>query len=256
MSTLVVGLSHKSAPVATLERTVISGDDLDKLRSDVFHAELRVAGDLHRFHLQPHGTLRRRGQVPRRTVARLGELLAGGTAAYRWPTSPRTCTCTTRTGARPAPAVGGQRPGLDGGGREPDTSSARSGEALGLAREQDTLGRELGEPRPSWRCAPASGRTPRPVSTGPGPTWSASAWSWPAARLAAAEGLDGLRVLVVGAGSMSTLAAVTASRLRPARLVIANRTLKRPLNGWRIRRGVASAALNKPPPTSWKPRTW
>ena len=43
MSMLVVGLSHKSAPVTTLERAAIAGDELDKLRHDVFHAA-HVAG--------------------------------------------------------------------------------------------------------------------------------------------------------------------------------------------------------------------
>ena len=41
---------------------------------------------------------------------------------------------------------------------------------------------------------------------------------------------------------MSALAAVTASRLRPAQLVIANRTLKA-LNDWRHRAGGTAAAL-------------
>jgi glutamyl-tRNA reductase len=38
MSVLVVGLSHKSAPVATLERAALSGDALGKLLGDVFQA--------------------------------------------------------------------------------------------------------------------------------------------------------------------------------------------------------------------------
>jgi glutamyl-tRNA reductase len=37
MSVLVVGLSHKSAPVATLERAAVSGDTLGKLLRDVAH---------------------------------------------------------------------------------------------------------------------------------------------------------------------------------------------------------------------------
>src|SRR5258708_2713576 len=45
MSVLVVGLSHKSAPVATLERAVVTGDTLSKLLRDVLHAE-EVAGAL------------------------------------------------------------------------------------------------------------------------------------------------------------------------------------------------------------------
>src|SRR5260370_237736 len=38
MSVLVVGLSHKSAPVATLARAVVGGDDLTKLLRDVSQA--------------------------------------------------------------------------------------------------------------------------------------------------------------------------------------------------------------------------
>src|SRR5258708_11146671 len=39
MSVLVVGVSHKSAPVATLRRAVVTGDTLSKLLRDVFHAD-------------------------------------------------------------------------------------------------------------------------------------------------------------------------------------------------------------------------
>ena len=45
MSVLVVGLSHSSAPVTTLERAVVSGDALTKLLRDVHQAEY-VAGSL------------------------------------------------------------------------------------------------------------------------------------------------------------------------------------------------------------------
>ena len=43
MSVLVVGLSHKSAPVLILERAALSGDALGKLLGDVFQAS-DVAG--------------------------------------------------------------------------------------------------------------------------------------------------------------------------------------------------------------------
>ena len=43
MSVLTVGLSHRSAPVALLERAAVSGDALGKLLRDVFQAE-PVAG--------------------------------------------------------------------------------------------------------------------------------------------------------------------------------------------------------------------
>ena len=63
MSVLVVGLSHKSAPVATLERVAVSGDTLTKLLRDVVQAEpvaeafvvstcnrVEVYADVDRFH--------------------------------------------------------------------------------------------------------------------------------------------------------------------------------------------------------------
>ena len=43
MSTLVVGLSHKSAPLTLLERALVSGDGLAKLLRDLWAAE-HVAG--------------------------------------------------------------------------------------------------------------------------------------------------------------------------------------------------------------------
>ena len=63
MSVLVVGLSHKSAPVAILERAAVSGDSLGKLLRDVAQAEpvaevfvvstcnrVEVYADVDRFH--------------------------------------------------------------------------------------------------------------------------------------------------------------------------------------------------------------
>src|SRR5512139_2188809 len=42
MSFLVVGLSHRSAPVSLLERTAVTGDDLVKLLHDI-HKSVHVA---------------------------------------------------------------------------------------------------------------------------------------------------------------------------------------------------------------------
>jgi len=63
VSVLVVGLSHKSAPVATLEQAAVSGDVLAKLLCDVALAEsvaetfvistchrVEVYADVDRFH--------------------------------------------------------------------------------------------------------------------------------------------------------------------------------------------------------------
>ena len=64
MSVLVVGLSHKSAPVTILERAAISGDTLTKLLTDLAQAEplaeafvvstcnrVEVYADVDRFHV-------------------------------------------------------------------------------------------------------------------------------------------------------------------------------------------------------------
>jgi glutamyl-tRNA reductase len=63
VSVLVVGLSHKSAPVRALERAAVSGDQLAKLLSDLASAEpvaqvfvvstcnrVEVYADVDRFH--------------------------------------------------------------------------------------------------------------------------------------------------------------------------------------------------------------
>ena len=63
MSVLVVGLSHKSAPVATLEQAAVSGDTLAKMLRDVALADpvaetfvvstcnrVEVYADVDRFH--------------------------------------------------------------------------------------------------------------------------------------------------------------------------------------------------------------
>ena len=96
MSVLVVGLSHKSAPVAILEQAAVSGDTLTKLLRDVAQADsvaetfvvstcnrVEVYADVDRFHARRDRHLRA-ARPPRRRAA------PG--------ISPRTCTCTTRTG--------------------------------------------------------------------------------------------------------------------------------------------------------------
>ena len=95
VSVLVVGLSHKSTPVATLERAAVTGDTLAKLLRDVAQAEpvaetfvvstcnrVEVYADVERFHA---------GVT---TICELARAHCGVPRA----SSPRTCTCTTRTG--------------------------------------------------------------------------------------------------------------------------------------------------------------
>jgi glutamyl-tRNA reductase len=225
MSTLVVGLSHKSAPVATLERTATSGDDLGKLRSDVFHAE-HVAGafivstcnrteiyaDVDKFH---------------GGVSSISELLARHSGIPLADLTPHLYVHYEERAVQHLLAVAC---GLDSMVVGESQILGQVRQALGLAREQGTLGRELGE---LGRLALRTAKRAH-AETGidrAGANLVSVGLELAAARLATQPGhvdsdLDGLRLLVVGAGSMSTLAAVTASRLRPARLVIANRTFK------------------------------
>jgi glutamyl-tRNA reductase len=101
-------------------------------------------------------------------------------------------------------------------------------QALGAAREDGTLGRELGELgaaalRAGKRAHAETGidrAGANVVSVGIG----LAAARLPGERRAGQAPLHGSRVLVVGAGSMSALAAATASRMGAAGIVIANRT--------------------------------
>ena len=238
MSTLVVGLSHKSAPVATLERTAISGDDLDKLRSDVFHAE-HVAGtfivstcnrteiyaDVDKF----HGGV---SSVSERLARHSGIPLADLTRHLYVHYEDRALQHLLAVAC-----------GLDSMVVGESQILGQMRQALGVAREQGTLGRELDE---LGRLALRTGKRAH-AETGidlAGANLVSVGLELATAQLAAGAALEGARVLIVGAGSMSALAAVTASRLRPAQLVIANRTLKAAERLAHRTGGTASALVN------------
>ena len=224
MSVLVVGLSHKSAPVAILEQAAVSGDTLAKLLRDVALADpvaeafvvstcnrVEVYADVDRFH-------------------------AGVTAI---------CDLLARHGGMPAAeltphlyvhyedrAVGhllGVTCGLDSVvvGEGQILGQVRS--ALKLAGEHGTVGRALSE---LGRLALRVGKRAR-AETGigrAGQSLVSVALELAAARLdgTGAYGtrptLAGRGVLIIGAGSMSALAATTAARSGAASIAVANRT--------------------------------
>ena len=227
MSMLVVGLSHKSAPVAILEQAAVSGDTLTKLLRDVALADsvaetfvvstchrVEVYADVDRFHAG---------------VTAICELLARHCGAQAQDLTPHlyvhyedravshllTVTC-----------------GLDSVvmGEGQILGQVRS--ALKLAEEHGTIGRVLGE---LGRLALRAGKRAR-AETGidrAGQSLVSVGIELAAARLdpapeapaaPAAPALAGRDVLVVGAGSMSTLAATAASRSGAARIAVANRT--------------------------------
>ena len=228
MSVLVVGLSHKSAPLATLERAVLSGDALSKLLRDVFHAE-NVAGtfvistcnraeiyaDVDKFH---------------GGVAAICELLARHSGIPPAELTPHLYVHYEDRAVQHLLAVAC---GLDSMVVGESQILGQVRQALQAAREQGTAGRALAElgahalragkrahaetgidragaSLVSVGLAVAAGRLAPGRAPAPGPS-----------------SLAALSVLVVGAGSMSSLAAVTAARMGAASIAVANRSHSR-----------------------------
>jgi glutamyl-tRNA reductase len=220
VSVLVVGLSHKSAPVAILEQAAVSGDTLTKLLRDVAQADsvaetfvvstcnrVEVYADVDRFHagvtaicelLARHGGVQARDLTPHLYVHYEDRAVAHLLAV----------AC-----------------GLDSVvvGEGQILGQVRS--AVKLAEEHGTVGRVLGE---LGRLALRAGKRAR-SETGidrAGQSLVSVAIDLAAAQLGVQEtrGLAGRDVLIVGAGSMSALAATMASRNGAASIVVANRT--------------------------------
>ena len=216
MSVLVVGLSHRTAPVSLLERASVGPDDLDKLVRAVANCEhvargrralatcnrVEVYADVDRFPRQ------RRGVSPPMLAAERG------TIDELRPTS----TCTTTTA--PSPTSSTSPAAWTRWSSAKARSSARPGTLCAWDR------RPAPSVPPSTRCSSrrcgsASARTPRPTSTRPAPSLVSLALD----RAADAVGpVAGRRALVVGAGSMAGLAVATVSRLGAADIVVASRT--------------------------------
>jgi glutamyl-tRNA reductase len=232
VSVLVVGLSHKSAPVAILEQAAVGGDTLAKLLRDVALADsvaetfvvstcnrVEVYADVDRFHAG---------------VTAICELLARHCGVEARDLTPHLYVHYEDRAVAHLLAVAC---GLDSVvvGEGQILGQVRS--ALKLAEEHATVGRVLGE---LGRLALRAGKRAR-AETGidrAGQSLVSVAIELAAARLAGspeaqpevqsevhgAPWLDGRDVLIVGAGSMSTLAATTARRSGAAGIAVANRT--------------------------------
>ncbi len=230
MSVLVVGLSHKSAPVAILEQAVVSGDTLAKLLRDVALTDpvaetfvvstcnrVEVYADVDRFHAG---------------VTAICELLARHCGVQaRDLTAHLYVHYEDRAVAHLLTVACGLDSVVVGEGQI--LGQVRS--ALKLAEEQGTVGRVLGE---LGRLALRAGKRAR-TETGidrAGQSLVSVAIELAAARLGAtapepataqepgAPPLAGRNVLVVGAGAMSALAATTAGKNGAASIAVANRT--------------------------------
>jgi glutamyl-tRNA reductase len=234
VSVLVVGLSHKSAPVAILERAAVSGDSLGKLLRDVVQAEpvaevfvvstcnrVEVYADVDRFHA---------------AVTAICELLGRHCGV---PAAELTGYLYVHYEDRAVSHLMAVACGLDSMvvGEGQILGQVRS--AIKFAADQGTVGRILSE---LGRLALRTGKRSR-AETGidragrslltvaielaaqsmAGPAAGSTAGESAAGRFGA-EALAGRDVLIVGAGSMSALAAATATRSGARTIVVANRT--------------------------------
>jgi glutamyl-tRNA reductase len=225
MSVLVVGLSHKSAPLATLERAAVGGDTLGKLLRDVAHlpdiAETFVISTCNRVEVYAEVDRFHGG------VTGICELLARYSGI---PAGDLTGNLYVHYADGAVQHLLAVASGLDSMvvGENQILGQVRT--ALKVAGDQGTLGRSL---RDLGRLALRAGKRAR-AETGIdrlGVSLVSVGIELAAAALDRSPGqqnlLTGCSVLVVGAGAMSGLAVATAARSGADRIVVANRTRAR-----------------------------
>jgi glutamyl-tRNA reductase len=229
MSVLVVGLSHRSAPVAVLERAAVAGDALTKLLRDVFQAE-HVAGT---FVVSSCNRVEVYAEVAKfhAGVSAICELMARHSGI---PTSDLTQHLYVHYEDRATAHLLSMACGLESMVVGESQILGQVRQSIALARQQGTLGQVLAElgalALRAGKRAHAETEIDRAganlVSVGIG---LAGARLHPARASAPDPGrpLGGLAVLVVGAGSMSSLAVATAARLGAGHITVANRTPQR-----------------------------
>jgi glutamyl-tRNA reductase len=242
MSILVVGLSYKSAPVATLERAVLTADARVKLLRDVRHAadvagclivntcnRVEVYADVGKFHS---------------ATAAICELLARHSGV---PSNELTPCLYVHYEDRAVQHLLAVACGLDSMVVGESQILGQVRQALTLAREHATLDRALSELsalalRTGKRAHSETGidraganllsvgLTAAAAEFGPAPDGPVPAGSGgpvpdgSAPDPAAGPVLAGRSVLVVGAGSMSALAVAGTARAGATGIVVANRT--------------------------------
>ena len=246
MSVLVVGLSHKGAPLATLERVALTGDPLHKLLHDVSRADdiagalvlstcnrVEIYADVEKFH---------------GAVAAICDLLSRHSHV---PPAELTPCLYVHYEDRAVQHLLAVASGLDSMVIGESQILGQLRQSLRVAREQGTLDRTLsdlgtlalrvGKRAHSETGIGAAGASL--VSVGlqaaarhlvPGPAGEVSHGD-PAGPVSAAgrpipvppAALDGKRVLVVGAGAMSGLAVASVARAGAAAVTVASRTRQR-----------------------------
>src|SRR3984957_11403422 len=233
MSVLVVGLSHKSAPVSTLERAAVSGDTLGKLLHDVARlpdiAETFVISTCNRVEVYAEVGRFHGG------VAGVCDLLSRYSGI---PAAELTSSLYVHYEDRAVQHLLAVSSGLESMVVGEDQILGQVRTALKVAGDHGTLGRSL---RDLGRLALRTGKRAR-AETGIDPLGLSLVsvgieLAAPHLSDAPAAGEDqeklvsngsgrlcGVHVLVVGAGSMSGLAVATVARAGAARVTVANRT--------------------------------
>ncbi|MDF3293118.1 MULTISPECIES: glutamyl-tRNA reductase [Streptomyces] len=218
MSLLVVGLSHRSAPVSVLERAALSADAKAKLLQDTLAAEpaaeAAVLGTCNRIELYADVDKFHAG------VAELSTLLALHSGVGLDELTPHLYVHYEDRAVHHLFSVAC---GLDSMVVGEGQILGQIKDALGLGQELHTAGRTLND---LFQQALRVGKRAH-SETGIDKAGQ-SLVTFGLDQLTRDIGeLPGKRALVVGAGSMSSLAATTLARAGVAELVVANRTLDR-----------------------------
>jgi glutamyl-tRNA reductase len=215
MSVLVVGLSHRSAPVPVLERAAVSGDDLAKLLHAVHEsanvAEAAIVSTCNRVEIYAvvdkfHGG-----------VSAISELLALHSGV---PLDELSRHLYVHYEERAVQHVFAVACGLESMVVGEGQILGQLRKAFRLGQDEGTLGRDLHDVlqqalRVGKRAHAETGIDQAGASLVSVGLEVAQRHLGP---------LDGVRALVVGAGSMSSLAATTLSRAGAREVVVANRT--------------------------------
>jgi glutamyl-tRNA reductase len=225
MSVLVVGLSHKGAPLATLERVALTGDALDKLLHDVARSD-DVAGALV---LSTCNRVEIYAEVGKfhGAVAAICELLSRHSQV---PPAELTPCLYVHYEDRAVQHLLAVACGLDSMVIGESQILGQLRQALHVAREQGTLGRTLSDL--GTLALRAGKRTHTETTVGAAGASLVSVGLQSAARHFAdgapvPAALEGKRVLIVGAGSMSGLAVASVTKAGAVELTVASRTRQR-----------------------------
>jgi glutamyl-tRNA reductase len=218
MSLLAIGLSHRTAPVALLERVSVSGDTLVKLLRDIAQdecvAEAMIVSTCNRVEVYAaverfHGA-----------VTAITELLADYSGA---PLERLTPHMFVHYEARAVQHLFAVASGLDSMVIGEGQILGQVRQALKTAQDEGTLGQRLNE------LVQHSLRVGKRAHTETGIDRAGASLVGEGLRHAeqVLGPVEGRRALVVGAGSMSALAAATLTRAGVTDVVVANRTYER-----------------------------